>query len=87
MFFDLRDYILSLLIAVPFCVSAQDADVPMSCEDSLNILIMHKREIKIARQNYEIARAETGREHTFLYPNISASVSYTHLYTTVELKQ
>ena len=87
MFFDLRDYILSLLIAVPFCVSAQDADVPMSYEESLNILIENNREIKIARKNYEIAREEKGIANSFWYPNISASGSYAHLSNKVEVRQ
>ena len=87
MLFDLRGFILSLFIILFCFAKAQQNDVPMSYEASLDVLIANNTEIKIAKKSFEIAKQEKGVVNSFWFPNISTSGTYAHLSNKVEVRQ
>lgn len=66
---------------------AQDKNLAISYEESLDLLKANNKGIQIARKEVEIMQTEHSRLNSFWYPNLSASGAYMHLSNKIEVKE
>ncbi|MGL4292234.1 MAG: TolC family protein [Bacteroidales bacterium] len=81
-----RTIYLLFLLGNLFTISAQ-AQVSLSFEESLNLLLENNKSIQIAKKETDIAKSEHQRMNAFWYPNLSASGGYMHMSNKIEVKQ
>lgn len=68
-------------------MKGQEASVPLSFEQSLELLQENNKSIQIAKKEVDIARSEHQRLNAFWYPNISAAGTYMHMSNKIEVKE
>lgn len=80
-------FICLLFLVGNSVMSGQDKNLPISYEESLELLKEHNKGIQIARKEVDIAKSEHGRINSFWYPNISATGAYMHMSNKIEVKE
>lgn len=77
----------ALLILCAPEMQGQSNNVPLSFDQSLELLQENNKSIQMAKKEVEIAHSEHQRLNSFWYPNISAAGTYMHMSNKIEVKE
>lgn len=77
----------ALLILCAPEMQGQSNNVPLSFDQSLELLQENNKSIQMAKMEVEIAHSEHQRLNSFWYPNISAAGTYMHMSNKIEVKE
>lgn len=80
-------FLLSVCIASPYPITAQNTGLPLSYEASRKLLEENNKSLKIADKQVQVTREEAQRINAFWYPVVTATGSYMHLSNKVEVRE
>ncbi|MGL4331657.1 MAG: TolC family protein [Bacteroidales bacterium] len=78
---------IPLFLLCTSTIKGQEASVPLTFDQSLELLQENNKSIQIAKKEVDIARSEHQRLNSFWYPNISAAGTYMHMSNKIEVKE
>lgn len=87
MFRNITTYNIFILIFISLGSRAQNREVELTLEQSIQLLRQGNLTLKIASKEVEWAKNEHQRINAFWYPSISATGAYVHMSNKIEVKE